>query len=120
MPADFCLAGQKIHSPIHTRRDIKQALTAERTPGVPAAFLGVEGQTLAMLFVEPEERGKGLGRRLVQEGIDRYGIREVTVNEQNPQAKGFYERVGFRVFRRTELDEQGRPYPLLYMRLPDR
>jgi len=26
MPADFCLAGQKIHSPIHTRRDIKQAL----------------------------------------------------------------------------------------------
>ena len=26
MPADFCLAGQKIHSPIHTHRDIKQAL----------------------------------------------------------------------------------------------
>lgn len=101
-------------------REVPHLLTAERTPGVPAAFLGVEGQILAMLFVEPEERGKGLGRRLVQEGIDRYGIREVTVNEQNPQAKGFYERVGFRVFRRTELDEQGRPYPLLYMRLPDR
>ena len=101
-------------------REAPHLLTAERTPGVPAAFLGVEGQTLAMLFVEPEERGKGLGRRLVQEGIDRYGIREVTVNEQNPQAKGFYERVGFRVFRRTEVDEQGRPYPLLYMRLPDR
>lgn len=30
---------------------------------------------------------------------------------------GFYERMGFRVCRRTETDEQGGPYPLLYMRL---
>lgn len=97
-------------------REVPYLLTAERAHGVPAAFLGVEGWTLAMLFVEPEERGKGLGRRLVQEGVARYGVREVTVNEQNPLARGFYEHLGFRVFRRTELDEQGRPYPLLYMR----
>ena len=38
------------------------------------------------------------------------------MNEQNPQAKGFYEHMGFRVYKRTELDEQGNPYPLLYMR----
>lgn len=97
-------------------REVPYLLTAERAHGVPAAFLGVEGRTLAMLFVEPEERGKGLGRRLVQEGVARYGVREVTVNEQNPLARGFYEHLGFQVFRRTELDEQGRPYPLLYMR----
>ena len=41
----------------------------------------------------------------------------VAVNEQNPLAKGFYEHMGFEVYKRTECDEQGNPYPLLYMRL---
>ena len=31
--------------------------------------------------------------------------------------KGFYEHMEFRVYKRTELDEQGNPYPLLYMEL---
>ena len=35
----------------------------------------------------------------------------------NPQAAGFYEHMGFQTYRRTECDEQGGPYPLLYMRL---
>ncbi|MDO5394203.1 MAG: GNAT family N-acetyltransferase, partial [Mycoplasmatota bacterium] len=47
----------------------------------------------------------------------KYGINEVAVNEQNPMAKGFYEHVGFRVYKRTELDEQGDPFPILYMKL---
>ena len=41
---------------------------------------------------------------------------EVTVNEQNPQAVGFYEHMGFAAYKRTDLDEQGNPYPLLYMK----
>lgn len=41
---------------------------------------------------------------------------EVAVNEQNPLARGFYEHMGFRPYKRTELDEQGNPYPLLYMK----
>ena len=51
-------------------------------------------------------------------GIEQYGVREVTVNEQNPQAVDFYAHFGFRTYRRTERDEEGGPYPLLYMRLP--
>lgn len=39
------------------------------------------------------------------------------INEQNPHAVGFYEHLGFTTYRRTDLDEEGRPYPLLYMRL---
>ena len=58
-----------------------------------------------------------IGRRLLEYGAEHYGIREVTVNEQNPQAKGFYEHMGFQVYKRTDLDEQGNPYPLLYMSL---
>ena len=50
-------------------------------------------------------------------GMERFGIREVTVNEQNPQARGFYEHMGFHVCQRWELDEQGRPYPILKMQL---
>ena len=32
---------------------------------------------------------------------------QVVVNEQNPQAKGFYEHMGFKVYERSEIDEQG-------------
>lgn len=41
---------------------------------------------------------------------------EVTVNEQNPQAVGFYEHLGFQTYKGTECDEEGNPYPLLYMK----
>ena len=46
----------------------------------------------------------------------RCGVERLTVNEQNPAARGFYEHMGFAVYKRTETDEQGGPYPLLYMR----
>ena len=98
-------------------REIPHLVVAWRADGAPAGFLGVDGRKLEMLFLAPEERGKGLGRKLVQYGMERFGIREVTVNEQNPQARGFYERMGFCVCQRSELDEQGRPYPILKMRL---
>ena len=98
-------------------REIPHLVAAWRADGAPAGFLGVDGRKLEMLFLAPEERGKGLGRKLVQYGMERFDIREVTVNEQNPQARGFYERMGFCVCQRSELDEQGRPYPILKMRL---
>ncbi len=94
-----------------------EILVVAQKGGAPAAFMGVEGGSLEMLFVAPQERGRGLGRRLLRYGIDRLGVNRLAVNEQNPQARGFYERMGFKVFKRTELDEQGCPYPLLYMEL---
>lgn len=92
-------------------------LVAEDEAGAPAAFMGVEDGTLEMLFIDPEERGKGLGRRLLRLGIESYGVRRLAVNEQNPQAAGFYEHMGFEAYARSETDEQGNPYPILYMRL---
>ena len=59
----------------------------------------------------------GIGRRLLEYGAEHYGIREVTVNEQNPQAAGFYERMGFRTAGRDATDPSGRPYPILHMEL---
>ena len=98
-------------------REVPHLIVTWEAEGIPVGFMGVDGQKLEMLFLAPEERGKGLGRELVQYGVERFDIREVTVNEQNPQARGFYERMGFCVCRRSELDEQGRPYPILDMRL---
>ena len=97
---------------------VAQLVAAENQVGEPVGFMGVENGRLEMLFLAPEARGCGLGGRLLRCGIEQYGVREVTVNEQNPQAVDFYAHFGFRTYRRTERDEEGGPYPLLYMRLP--
>ena len=76
-----------------------------------AAFAGIDGDMLEMLFVAPQARGKGVG--LVRER----GIRRVDVNEQNVQAAGFYARLGFRVTGRDATDPSGRPYPILHLSL---
>ena len=83
----------------------------------PAGFCGVDGRRLEMLFLHPDMIGKGAGRLLVQHTFDEYQVNEVCVNEQNPTAAAFYRRMGFVVLdHRTELDEQGRPFPLLYLK----
>ena len=96
---------------------VSHLVVAERKTLCPIAFMGIENKRLEMLFISPQERGKGLGRELIEYGISNYGIQEVTVNEQNPQAVGFYQHMGFETYKRTDYDEEGNPYPLLYMRL---
>ena len=95
---------------------VEHLIAAENESGKLIAFMGTEHRRLEMLFLSPRERGKGIGRQLLRYGIQNYEIQEVTVNEQNPQAVGFYEHMGFETFRRTEHDEAGDPYPLLYMK----
>ena len=93
-----------------------ETLVVAKRDGSPVGFMGVQDGRLEMLFLDPEARGRGLGRALLTYGIEQLGVNELTVNEQNPQAVGFYEHLGFKTHRRTETDEEGRPYPLLYMR----
>lgn len=81
------------------------------------AFMGIENNKLEMLFIKNSERGKGLGKQLLTYGIENYNVNELAVNEQNLVAKGFYEHMGFRVYQRNELDDQGNSYPVLYMKL---
>lgn len=94
---------------------ITHLIVAEDESGYPVAFMGIQDEILEMLFITPEERGIGLGKHLIQHGIENCDVKKLAVNEQNPQAKGFYEHMGFQVYKRTDLDEQGNPYPLLYM-----
>ena len=79
--------------------------------------MGIEKQKLEMLFITSKCRGKGIGKKMLLYGIENYKINDLAVNEDNPQAKGFYEHMGFKVYQRNELDDQGNPYPVLYMQL---
>ncbi|MBS4699729.1 acetyltransferase [Aeromonas media] len=85
--------------------------------GEIAGFCGVHDGNIEMLFIAPEARGSGVGRLLVAHAIQRQGARRVDVNEQNAQALGFYQHLGFEVTGRSPLDGQGKPYPLLHMAL---
>lgn len=79
------------------------------------AFMGIAEDKLEMLFITAQRRGQGIGRNLLETGINDYEITEVCVNEQNPQALAFYEYMGFTIYRRSELDEQGNPFPILLL-----
>ena len=63
----------------------------------------------------------GLVRRVTQPVHDLFGGNtRVLVSAGatlKPSIRKFYERMGFRVYKRTDYDEQGNPYPLLYMSL---
>lgn len=96
--------------------NVLHLIVAEDETG-PVGFFGAAGEKLEMLFLSPSARGKGLGRWLLERSVCEYGVRETTVNEQNPQAVGFYRHMGFVPYKRTELDEEGNPFPLLYLKL---
>ncbi|MHC1753199.1 GNAT family N-acetyltransferase [Humidesulfovibrio sp.] len=79
------------------------------------AFMGIAGDRLEMLFVRPGHLRQGLGGRLARHALQELGVRAVDVNERNPDALAFYQRLGFRVKGRSETDNEGRPYPLLHL-----
>ncbi len=79
-------------------------------------FLGVLDGKIEMLFVDPASRGKGCGKWLLQIALTELQAYDLDVNEQNPQAVGFYQKMGFEVVGRSPLDGMGKPYPLLHMK----
>ena len=97
---------------------VEHLIVAE-AEGQVAAFMGIAGTKLEMLFVDSSRLGQGIGKKLLLYGIEKYGVNEVTVNEQNPKALGFYEHMGFSAYKRTATDEQGGPYPIIYMKLKE-
>ena len=80
-------------------------------------FLGYTTNCIEGLFIDPEFRGRGAGRLLVTHA-ERLasGPLCVDVNEQNDDARRFYEAMRFGVVGRSATDGSGRPFPLLHMR----
>lgn len=81
----------------------------------PIAFAGGQCGKLEMLFVEPAAHGRGIGHALLAYAVQKWDVHRLDVNEQNPQALGFYEHEGFGVVARSNFDGAGRPFPLLHL-----
>lgn len=60
-----------------------------------------------MKIFKIKDKNEEIIKQLLNYGIENYNVNELTVNEQNPNAKEFYEHIGFKVYKRSELDEQG-------------
>lgn len=95
---------------------VEKLIIAENE-GIICAFMGLENGRPEMLFIATNESGHGLGRQLITLAVEKYNVTELTVNEQNRSALGFYGHMGFNAYKRTETDEEGGPYPLIYMRI---
>lgn len=80
-------------------------------------FMGIADHSLEMLFVDNDYRYCGIGKKLVTYAIAALHVNKVDVNEQNVQAVGFYKHMGFEIQRRSELDGEGKAYPILHMQL---
>lgn len=80
-------------------------------------FIGVADKKIEMLFLSPEVTGKGLGKWLIEFAMNELYADEVDVNEQNHNAVGFYKRMGFVAYERTDKDSEGKDYPILKMRI---
>lgn len=96
---------------------VSKLLCVRDKNGIIKAFMGIHDFKIEMLFVSNESRGHGIGKKLVEYAIEVLNVNYVDVNEQNPQALGFYKHIGFKVFKKSEFDEQGNPFPILHMKL---
>ncbi|WP_287915284.1 acetyltransferase [Comamonas sp.] len=82
----------------------------------PLAFMFIDNGHMEALFVDSAYLGMGIGAMLVRHGLALHPSMTTDVNEQNVQASGFYEKMGFQRTGRSALDGQGRPYPLIHLK----
>lgn len=82
----------------------------------PLGFMFLHEGHMEALFIDPDQHGKGIGKALVQRALALHPALTTDVNEQNAGAMGFYRQLGFEPTGRSDLDGQGRPYPLVHLR----
>lgn len=84
--------------------------------GFPVGFVALDGSQVEMLFVDAAHHHQGIGTALMQHVVAEHPVVTLDVNEQNPDALGFYLHQGFEVVGRSPVDSDGRPFPLLHLR----
>ena len=101
---------------------------AEPASGEIAGFMGLAPDSggppgsrrgrVDLLFVYPNWQKKGAGGALIGFAAGLFpDALTLEVNEQCPGAREFYQKMGFKFAQRLPLDHDGRPFPLLRLRL---
>lgn len=80
-------------------------------------FIGLRGNKVEMLFIHPDYFGQGLGSELLNFAVKEQKCSLIDVNEENPRAYQFYLKHGFTLLSRDELDDCGKPHPILHLHL---
>lgn len=83
----------------------------------PIGFSGTNEQNLEMLFIDPKYFKKGYGTEILQYLIEESKVQYVDVNKDNHNAVNFYIKNGFKKYKESQTDEQGRNYPTLHLKL---
>lgn len=84
--------------------------------GDPIAFIGIRSEKIEMLFVSSQYLRRGIGKLLVDIAVRNHQAIFVDVNEQNHEARAFYDKLGFVEFGRMEVDSQGNPFPVIELK----
>lgn len=79
-------------------------------------FMLIDNGHMEALFIDPEHRGAGVGAIMIDYALAVHPSLSTDVNEQNAQAVGFYQHMGFERTGWSATDGQGRPYPLIHLR----
>lgn len=84
----------------------------DRTPDLINWLLKVwESSVRATQLFLSDDEIKNIKKYVPQalNGIENYAVEQLTVNGQNPQARGFYKHMGFHVYKRTACPISRRP-----------
>ncbi len=102
---------------LNALKNVPFLLTAHKEDNELLGFMGIEDHKIEMLFIHPSAQKQGLGKCFIEHAKNAYRAEFVDVNEQNPDAFAFYQKMGFEQFDRSEYDDLGNHFPLLHLKL---
>jgi GNAT superfamily N-acetyltransferase len=101
---------------VESLRKSRKYVAIERD--VVVGFVGIDGDYLAWLYVDPGHYRRGIGRQLLRYATDKIGVGAWTiVLDGNRPARSLYEDEGFSEMRVFQSDNAGYPVTCIRMEL---
>ncbi|SNY90611.1 putative acetyltransferase [Cohaesibacter sp. ES.047] len=110
LPADFMEEAERLTR--DTYLDLAETWVYE-IDGKVVGFIGLLDNLVGGLFVDPLHHGKGIGRALVDKGVEEKGALVVEVFVDNSIGRGFYAAYGFTGNKQVTDPNSG--FPLLQL-----
>jgi putative acetyltransferase len=81
------------------------------------AFIGIQKDKIAMLYVRPEKMKSGLGSKLLNHVLNTYAVSRIDVHSKNDRAIKLYRQVGFKPVAFFAVNVCGNTHQILQMKL---